>query len=90
MTDRSGRQLLTTLTYWERIPRRLPWAIALCAAIGLVQGLTAGRSGTAVITYALSSMLSQVFIGAPLLALLLAVFPSRRPVSGSKAPPHVG
>lgn len=81
---------MTTFTYWERVPRRLPWAVALCAAIGLVQGLTAGRSGTEVITYTLTSVLSQVFIGAPLWALLFAVFPSRRPASGSKAPPDVG
>lgn len=77
---------MTTLTYWERVPRRLPWAIALCAAIGLVQGLTAGRSGTEVITYTLTSVLSQVFIGAPLLALLFAVVPSRRLATASKAP----
>lgn len=83
VTGSSNKQLCVSPSYWVRFSRRLPWAVTLCAAIGLIHGLTAGRSGAAVITYTLSAMATQAFIGAPLLTLILAVFPSKRQATES-------
>jgi hypothetical protein len=86
VTDRSTRQLDVAPTYWGRFQKRLPWAVAVCAPIGLVHGLTAGGSGTAVITYTVSAMATQAFVAAPLITLLLAAFPSKRPAPKSETP----
>lgn len=77
VTDPSHQRLYVSPSYWERFSERLAWAMALCAAIGLIRGLSAGRSGVAVITYTSSAVVTQVLIGAPLLTLVLAVFPSK-------------
>lgn len=78
MTDHADRQRQVAPSYWQRFQSRLPWAAAVCAVIGLVHGLTAGRSGIAVVTYTLSAMATTAFVGAPVVTLLLAAVPSKR------------
>ena len=78
VTDPSDMRLYVAARYRERFFNRLPWAVPLCAAIGPIHGVTAGRSGSALITYTLSAMATQAFIVAPLLTLILALIPSRR------------
>lgn len=81
VTDNAKAQLYVAPPYWERFRKRLPWAAALGSGLGFIHGVTAGRSGLAVVTYTMSAMATQAFIGAPVLTLLLAIVPNRRPAN---------